>query len=145
MPAGLDNTTSLHHQHPITGSGGSQLMADEQHRALAVLAEVVQDAGRCGVVHTGKGVIQHQKGRLLQQCPGQGTALPLTTAEGDAPFSHHGVQPVGEGFNVPAELSGSSVVGHLLSFRIRLAIAQVVLHGGGEQIGLLMNQGNTTS
>ena len=92
------------------------------------------------VVNAGQGVIEHQQGCLHQQGPAQGRALPLATAEGDAPLPHQGLVSIRKPLDIPLQPGLAGGLLHLPQRRFRFAVAQVVRQGGGEQVALLGHQ-----
>ena len=133
----LHQPALLQHQDAITGRRRRELVADHQHRALALLADRAQDFRCRGVVDAGQGIVEHQQRRLQQQGPPKGGALALAAAEGDAPLAHQGVVAIGEALDIPLQAGLAGCCLHLLHGGIRIAVAEVVGQAGGEQEALL--------
>ena len=138
----LHQPSLLQHQDAVAGGGRRELVADHQHAAVALLAHLRQDPGRGGIVHAGQRIVENQQGGLHQQGAAQGGALALAAAEGDAPLPHQRAVAIGKAPHIGIEPGLARGRLHPLLGGFRLAIAQVVGQGGGEQVALLGHQGD---
>ena len=75
-------------------------MCDHDHGP--VMANALQgslDGGLCFVVHGAGGFIEYQNGRVLQQCPRQREALPLSSRQTNTAFTYRCIQTLRQGFD----------------------------------------------
>ena len=118
-------------------------MGDHDHRA--VVADTAQRAlygGLCLVVHGAGGLIKYQDWWVFQQRTGQGQALALAAGEAHAPFTHGGVQALGQGTDERPGLGGFRRLDDLFFAGAGFAVGQVVANAAFKQVHILADQAN---
>ena len=114
--------------------GNDEAGAPAEHGLDGILDELLRfriDGGGC--------LVQHEDGRVGQNRTGKGNQLLLTSGEAIAALTDVGVKAVLHGENevLRTDHAGSSL--HLLQRRVRAAVADVVRHRAGEQVGRLQH------
>ena len=120
-------------------------MADHHDGPIILSTDRIQNRRCCVVVDAGQGVVENQNRRRHQQSPAQGCALTLTTTQGDAAFANDGSETIGEALHVISQAGLLCRQFNLLITGVRVAIAQVVRQGAGEQKALLRNNRHVTA
>ncbi len=101
------------------------------------LDESSLDQRLSGNVDTGRGVIQHQYGRIQQYGPRYGEALALSARQRHAPLAHHRVVAVGQALDEVVQLRRFGCANDIVTGRICRTLGDVVIDRGGEHKDVL--------
>jgi hypothetical protein len=88
-------------------------------------------------VQGGCGLVEDEDPRVADHRPGYGDALPLPSAQGDAPLPHLGFEPFGEGFNEREDPRDVRGLPYLFRRKFRQAVGDVEGDGPLHQEGFL--------
>ena len=100
------------------------------------LERLLHGALRLHVERAG-GLVEHEHRRVAQDRPGDRDALLLPAGEAEAALADDGVVAVGQPGDDLVDLRGARRVLDLLVRRVGPGEAQVLAHGGVEEVGLL--------
>lgn len=143
MSTPLDNTAILYHQNLIGVLDGSQPVGDgEDCFPLCQSGQSLLDQVFILRVYAGGRFIKDDDRGVLQNGPGDGDALLLSSGEGRAAFSNHGVIAVRQGRD--EVMAARSFCGsyYLLMGGIGAAEFDIVLHTVLEEIHILKDHGD---
>ena len=94
------------------------------------------------VVHGGGRFIQHQNGRIAQDCPRDGNALLLAAGKADAALPYHRIIALRHGPDKPVGISRLSGFFHFFPGSRRHAVGNVFRNGAVKEEGVLKDHGN---
>ena len=140
MAAPLDDAAVVQHHDHVAVLHGGQPVGDDEHRAALhqlVHAPLHQQL-RAGV-DGGGGLVQNHHRRIGHGGPGDGDELPLALGKVSAVGGEQGVVSLGQAAD---EVVGVGQPGRgvdLLFGGVQLAVADVLHHRAGEQVGVLQN------
>ena len=110
---------------------------DDRGAALGELLERLLDRALGLDVERAGRLVEHEHGRVAQDRAGDRDALLLAAGEAEAALADDGVVAVGQPGDRVVDLGGAGGLLDLLVAGVRPREAQVLAHGGVEQVGLL--------
>ena len=138
--AGSDDPAAVHHDHAGDQfeHAGSQRVGDHQHGATPdEPAEHFEDRVLAGGVDGRGGLVEHQDGRVAENCSCQGDSLSLSTREPAASFADGGIESVGELLDEVGHQRPLSCFEDLVPRRVGSTEPDVLEHRVIEQQGFL--------
>ena len=134
----LDDFPPVQHHDQVAVAQCGETVGDDQDGPVAVVArQACQDCLFGPGIHGGEGVVEDENGRVLEECPGNGGPLLLPAGQGHAPFTHESHVAVGQTLHVGRQTGHPGGCLDLLPRCSRVAVADVVGNGAGEQEALL--------
>ena len=131
----LDDAALVHHQDLVRAPHRLEPVGDHQHgllprQGLHSLLELVLILG----VHIGRGLIEDDDGRVLQETPGDGDALLLSAGERGSSLANYRIISIRQGGDKVVAARLFSGLHHLLMGSARAAELDVVLHRVGKEV-----------
>src|ERR1700729_3887675 len=143
MGAGLDDAAVVQHDDLVRIAHGGQPVGDGDRGAARGEGVEGQLDGALGLgVQGAGGLVQHEHARVAQQGPGDGNALLLAAGEPVPAGADHGVVAVRQPGDQVVDLGGTGGVLDLGIGGLGPGVAQVLPHGGVQQVGLLADDAN---
>ena len=141
MSAALRDAPLINYEYFVGIGHAGKAVCDDEHR-LAARQFAQGSLHKVLVLRVGKGrcLVKHHHGRILQERPRQGYALPLAAREVCAFRAEHGVKSTGKAVDYFAALRHVNGAVHLLQRGVGLAVAYVVEDGGLDELRVLENE-----
>ena len=131
----LDDAALVHHQDLVRAPHRLEPVGDHQHGLLPRQGfhsplELILILG----VHIGRGLIEDDDGRVLQETPGDGDALLLSAGERGSSLANYRIISIRQGGDKVVAARLFSGLHHLLMGSARAAELDVVLHRVGKEV-----------
>ena len=143
MGADVRDAAALHDEDAVGVLDGGHTLRDDDLRGLRdEVAEALTNQGVGLRVDRGGGVVEDQNLRLLQDRTGDAETLLLTTGDVGTALGDEGVVLVREGLDELVRLGELTCGDELFVTRLRVAPAEVLCDGAGEEDVLLKHDGD---
>ena len=140
MAAALDDTALLQYHDHVRVHNGGQTVGDDEHRAaLHQLIHTPLDNGFGAGVDGGGSLVQNQAGRVGNRRTGDGDELALTLGEVGAVVGEQRVVTLRQTGDEIVRARQSGRLAALVVGGLQIAVADVVHHRAGEEVGLLQH------
>ena len=138
MGAPLDDAALIQNHDAVGIADGGQPVGDDENRpALHQRVHAGLDLGLGVGIDGGGGLVQDHHRGIRHRRPGDGDELPLALGEPGAVAGEHGLVALGQPGDEVVGVGQLGGVDALLVRGVQLAVADVVHHRAGEQVGLL--------
>ena len=138
MVAPLDNAAVVQHHDAVRVHNGTQAVGNDEHRSAVhqSIHAVLHQLFRAGVDGR-SGLVQNHHGRIRHRRPGNGDQLPLALGQPGTVSGEHRLVTLGQPGDEIMGIGQLCRPDALLVGSVQLAVADVVHHRAGEQVGVL--------